>query len=175
MDPLRLAPADRTPAQAWAVAVEYRGLAVAFARRWRTRDVELADLAQEATIGLYEAARSYDPAHRHGLPFRGYALMPIRARVKMALDARRMRRTPGVPLLETDRATPAADAGIGDDERELVRAAVAGLPDPQRYVIQARYFEGRPVGTIAASLGVSIPSYHRIRREALARLREALG
>lgn len=162
---LALPPAGRTPEQAWQVAVAHRGLAARLALRRRRPDVEADDLVQEAVIGLWEAARSYDRSRNDS--FSAYARMPILGRITQAQRRRRMRSIPGGPLDGLDVAAGTEpDAG----EHDRLHAAIAALPERERTVIRDYYLAGRTDAAIAADLGYGSQYVSRIRRATLARL-----
>jgi RNA polymerase sigma factor FliA len=53
--------------------------------------------------------------------------------------------------------------------------AVSRLPERERYIVQAHYFEGVQFKTIAQTLGVSEPRISQLHARAVQRLREALA
>jgi RNA polymerase sigma factor (sigma-70 family) len=57
---------------------------------------------------------------------------------------------------------------------ELLRA-LAALPPRHRILIRGRYFEGRQLDDLAGELGISKSWASRLHRQALERLRAALG
>lgn len=62
------------------VVMNHRGLAVALARRFDGRGVELDDLVQVAMLGLVQAARRYQPDRGHG--FTAFAAPTITGELK---------------------------------------------------------------------------------------------
>jgi len=61
------------------------------------------------------------------------------------------------------------------ERREQLRAAMAGLEERLRVVLQARYYEGLTQSLVAERLGISQMHVSRLERKALDQLRELLG
>jgi RNA polymerase sigma factor for flagellar operon FliA len=75
-------------------------------------------------------------------------------------------------------ADPAVDPAAVVDRaalRQLLRAAVATLPERERLLITAVYHEGVALRVVAARLGVSEVRVSQLRTRALRRLRDALA
>ena len=64
---------------------------------------------------------------------------------------------------------------LTDASRAAVRAAVAGLPEEQRRLIELHFYEDVPVAEAAAALGVSRQSAYARQRMALRKLRSTLS
>ncbi len=60
-------------------------------------------------------------------------------------------------------------------DRAALANAVLGLPERERYIVRAHYFEGLQFKTIAQVLGVSEPRVSQLHARAVARLRDALA
>lgn len=133
-----------------------------------TGDRRLAEeLAQEAfvkTCQHWERVRTMDApgawVHRVG--------------INLAISRARRRRTElrvvqreavGAPI-----SAAGADAGLDAD---VVRTAVAALPDDERAVVVLRFHSDLSVAATAAALGVPIGTVKTRTRRALARLRDA--
>jgi RNA polymerase sigma factor FliA len=63
---------------------------------------------------------------------------------------------------------------LATEERHVVRAAVAALPDQLRYIVEEVYFAGRTVGALAEELGIGHSTVSHARIEAVRLLREGL-
>lgn len=75
-----------------------------------------------------------------------------------------------------DRASHAARADVeGAPDRSRVRAALAGLSDEQREVLELGYFEGLSSAEIAARVGVPVGTVKSRVRIGIGHLRRALG
>lgn len=66
------------------------------------------------------------------------------------------------------------DALAGEELRETLVAAIGGLPERLRLVVQLYFVEELNLAEIAEVLGVSVPRVHQLKAQALSRLREAL-
>ena len=125
---------------------------------------EAEDATQETFVLAYRALGTY---RGDGHPAAWLTRIATRVAWRRAADGSR-RRSMTAPLdasaewLVSDTPGPAAVA-IASDEREQVRLAVAGLPQPYREVITLRFFAdlslfeicaatGRPEGTVKAQL-----------------------
>ena len=136
---------------------------------------EAEDATQEAFVLAYRALATF---RGDGPPVAWLARIATRAAWRRAAAEKRRRALTSpldalAPVSLGDRDDPLARS-IAADERERVRGAVAGLPEPYREVITLRFFgelslleicaaTGRPEGTVKAQI-------HR----GLARLRELM-
>lgn len=126
----------------WAIAMTEEGPACRYARRAAARmGLSESDAEQEATLGLLEAARRFDPAR--GVPFRAYALWWVRKKVReWIFDNSAITKRPRSWLAailnsyrpEMDRYTVQEQAEIlGVDPQQLTsssEAATVSLSDP---------------------------------------------
>ena len=129
------------------------------------------DVVQQAFINVWRAAAGY---HRERGPATGWLFAIAR---NAAFDALRTREAPSrweVPDLP--------DEGPGPDERASaaeeafrVHAAVDGLPDHEREVIELAYFDGLSQSEVAARLGAPLGTVKTRTRRALARLADRLA
>ena len=67
------------------------------------------------------------------------------------------------------------EEAIRDEERAVVRRALADLPPEQRQVVEARIDQGKSFAVIAAEQGLPLGTVLTRMRLALGRLRRALG
>ncbi len=146
-----------------------------------TGDVHLGqDMAQETFGRLFAARASYEPARR-------FSTFLWRIAVNACLDDRRRRaRRPEAPLeageaglrrdaeVAADAPSPPA-AAAQQEESEMVRAAVAGLPEHYRAVVLLRHYEGLKFREVAEVLGIPEGTVKSRMAEALGRLATALG
>ncbi len=156
------------------------------------------DLVGAGAFGLLDALRRQQPSER-GAEFVWYARVRIRGAILDELRSqdwlsRRARRR----FASQERNASAAVVGIDDlpEERRgfvdngaftpemLVFArsdanalakAVERLPDRERNIINAHYFEGVQLRTIAHDLGVSEPRVSQLHARAITRLKEYLA
>jgi RNA polymerase sigma factor FliA len=156
------------------------------------------DLVAAGTFGLLDALRRQRPSER-GVEFGWYARVRIRGAILDELRSqdwlsRRARRHFASQERNTSAAVVAiddlpeerrglADAGESTPET-LVSArsdahalakAVERLPVRERNIINAHYFEGVQLRTIAHDLGVSEPRVSQLHARAVARLKEYLA
>lgn len=74
---------------------------------------------------------------------------------------------------EADQATPAPDAEAEHAEmREAADAAIAALPEQQRFAVVLRRFEDKPYEEIAAVLGTTVPAVKSLLFRARQQVRE---
>lgn len=185
LDPVLIARARRGEAAAFeAIVRAYQDRVHALV--WRlTYEAELArDVTQEVFIHLYERLDRYDPAR----PFTPWFMTLA---TNYALNARqkaRLRRAASLdaPAPGSDRPREPADpapggapeVAAGNEERRLIRRAIAELPSHYAGPVVLYYLEGLGVKEIAARLalpeGTVKIRLHRARevlREKLERLR----
>ncbi|WP_084040434.1 sigma factor-like helix-turn-helix DNA-binding protein [Demequina sp. NBRC 110053] len=72
-------------------------------------------------------------------------------------------------------APDVAPAGIAIDEHDDLRRAVAGLSPRQRACVLLRFYDDLPVASVADELGLGLGTVERCLRDAVERLRAALG
>ena len=80
---------------------------------------------------------------------------------------------PSAHTLASDIPLPEESAMVSE-RREVLEHAVAALPERMRLIVQAVYFDERPVKEIAEELGVSHSAVSQQRSEAMRLLRDAL-
>lgn len=154
------------------------------------------DLIAAGTFGLLDALRR-QPAAERGVEFSWYARVRIRGAVVDELRSqdwlsRRARRrfssderntgaaVVGIEDLPEDRRALADDALTPEtlvaarSEATVLAKAVDQLPERERNIITAHYFEGVQLRTIAKDLGVSEPRVSQLHARAVARLREIM-
>jgi RNA polymerase sigma factor for flagellar operon FliA len=80
---------------------------------------------------------------------------------------------PSARDVTADVPLPEESALVGE-RREVLEQAVLALPERMRRIVQAVYFEERPVKEIAEELGVTHSAVSQQRSEAIRLLRDAL-
>jgi RNA polymerase sigma factor (sigma-70 family) len=171
-------------------------LATIYARRGRSRMgtwarplMHFDDMRSEATIGLINAARGFDPAH--GVKFSTYAWTAIERRLQrvMLVDDRFALHAaqPGDEDNNVLAAIPDRDSSedMPDPEREPLDAesSLAGLlgtlPDRLRQVLVMRFgLDGagpKTLGQVGSALGLCRESIRQMERKALRQLRRSIG
>jgi RNA polymerase sigma-70 factor (ECF subfamily) len=145
-----------------------------------TNCAEAEDLVQEAFMRAWLYASSYDPG-------RGRArTWLLRLTRHLAIDQLRRRRLTLVALEWDDTAPWPAERGDGHshaveheilsvERRQLIEAALRGLPAKQRQVIEYAYFGGLSQGEIAARLGLPLGTVKSRTSLGLRRLRDLIS
>ena len=138
------------------------------------RDLAM-DVAATVFLNAFRAFDRYD----HRRPARHWLL---RITVNEAVSAARARTRERGRTADADDALVVPDRGVAPDaeavareERERVRAAVAGLEEPYRTVTVLRYFSGLAVEEIAEVTGRPASTVGVQLLRARARLRATLG
>jgi RNA polymerase sigma factor for flagellar operon FliA len=156
------------------------------------------DLLAAGTFGLLDALRR-QPAAQRGAEFAWYARVRIRGSIVDELRtqdwlSRRARRrfssderntsaaVVGIEDLPEERRNIADDAALTPEtlvaarsEAKVLAKAVDRLPERERNIITAHYFEGVQLRAIAKDLGVSEPRVSQLHARAVARLREMMS
>ena len=151
----------------------YSSLAFSLIRRILPQPAEAEEVLQEVFWQAWTEADRYD--RRRGSP-EAWLLMRSRSR---AIDRLRVIRRRGetfvTPMEEetlsqtADRKTPSPSA-LAED-RKLLSSALAGLPDPQRRVIELAFFEGLTQAEIAERLKEPLGTVKTRTRAGLEKLR----
>ncbi|MFN8110415.1 MAG: sigma-70 family RNA polymerase sigma factor [Thermoleophilia bacterium] len=124
------------------------------------------DATQEAFTRVWRMAHRFDPGRGSAA---GWLLTVARNSARNAARGRR-------PLegLPDDLAGPGIDEQAVSD-RFWVQAAMAGLPEDERRMVELAYFRGLSHGQIAASTGVPLGTVKTRIRRALGRMADAGG
>jgi RNA polymerase sigma-70 factor (ECF subfamily) len=150
----------------------------AFIRRYQARVYGLVitivrdpgtaeDVAQETFVRAWRNAGTYDP--RRGR----VATWLLTIARNAAIDAMRARRPePLDPEIVAARLQGAADEPL--DDRELVREALAELPEPQRRALFLAAYAGRTAREIGELEHAPVGTIKTRLRAAMARLRESM-
>lgn len=147
----------------------------AAAREYHNDSQELEDFVNEAWVGFLTAVEEYEIGR--GFAFTTFAFMKIRQHLVDTVRGFSTvgRRMPGVAV-ELDENLPAVENDALDDIiTDHVRVATATLPEPERKVIEARYYNHESQAATAARLGMSRQRVQRLEASALATLRDALA
>jgi RNA polymerase sigma-70 factor (ECF subfamily) len=135
---------------------------------------EAEDVLQEVFLQVWRRASDFDEAR--GRPFtwlvtlaRSRAIDRLRAlgsRERTATEAAR-----DVP----DSISDAADDAVKSEQGEIVRGALAELPEEQRHTLVLAYFEGLTQSEIAERLATPLGTVKTRMRSGMIRLRQLLG
>jgi RNA polymerase sigma-70 factor (ECF subfamily) len=136
-------------------------------------DRELAeDLVHDVFMEAWRAAANYDPARG---TVRTWLMVRLRSRAldrKRSAAYRREIATDRMPVSTDDGDTARALTEAPD--AQVVRAALAELPEEQRQVLELAYFEGLSSSEIATRMGSPIGTVKSRTAAAMAKLRAAL-
>ncbi len=122
---------------------------VTLARRFRHGRVELADLVQEGSLALLEAAERYDRSR--GTPFWPYAAPWVHGAIyRLAQDQRRAMRIPAAARSEIRRLRRAEDEQGGARSTARIAGDRAGIPPERADLLRAA---DRPPRSLDEPLG----------------------
>jgi RNA polymerase sigma-70 factor, ECF subfamily len=133
-----------------------------FVRRRTASDSEAEDIAAEVFADAAAALERFEPGATPVL-----AWLYTVARRRLADEARRRSRTPGLATIE-----PSVE--YGPDVTKALRRSIGALPEGQRAVVVLKLIEGWSFREIAERLGVSEAACKMRLSRALEQLRDAL-
>ncbi|MEM7308411.1 MAG: RNA polymerase sigma factor [Planctomycetota bacterium] len=168
---------DREPAALERFFELYFDRLYAFVRRSVGAEHLAEDLVQEVFLRIHRALPSYDPARA----LDPWVFRIAANRLRDYWRSREYRATSRASQVEpswfADHAPVAEDEPLSERDEILVRlrAAVDGLPEVSRVVVQLRGFEGLSFDSIARIVGRSEAAVRKRYSRALAALRASLG
>jgi RNA polymerase sigma-70 factor (ECF subfamily) len=140
------------------------------------RDASQAeDVVQEAFLDLWRSASRFDPSRSRPA---SYLLTFVHRRAVDLVRREQARPQRGGDVDDiADRAgkDDIAASLVASEQGQSVRRALAGLPPPQREVLELAYFNGLSQSEIAEHLGEPLGTVKSRTHVALSRLRELLG
>jgi RNA polymerase sigma factor (sigma-70 family) len=157
--------------------------AAAFVRRFQARVYGLVitivrdpgtaeEVAQDTFVRAWRHAGTYDP--RRGR----VATWLLTIARNAAIDAMRVRRPepldPEIVASRLQQAGDAVDEGPPPDERELMRGALAELPEPQRRALFLAAYAGRTAREIGGLENAPVGTIKTRIRAAMLKLRDSL-
>ncbi len=147
--------------------------------------VEMNDLVQAGNVGLLQAAKNFKP--ERGAPLRGYARFRIRGEMlevvrRSAESARQAAPFPEIEnqcdksfwLDDSSDASPQTQF-LSAQRSKIVQEEIGRLPPRQRMVLRLRYSAEMTLMEIGQVLNVKESRACQLHRNALGRLRRALG
>jgi RNA polymerase sporulation-specific sigma factor len=149
--------------------VAYRPLVFWLAGKLKASSLK-QDLIQEGMVALIGAVDRFDP--KRDLRFSTYAYHRIRGQMINLLD-RSERRAP-IPVDSESFLFPAETDPV-DEEWQDVAESVARLEGKEAAVVAALFFDGKRPAEVAGEQKMDISHVYRLRRSAIARIREWLG
>lgn len=135
---------------------------------------EAEDVTQDVFLTLWRR-NTYDPARGSLSSFlttmtRSRAIDKLRAR---GSRLRFLQRWQGVVRTEASAATPLEHASLGE-RSQLVRGALAQLPESERRILEIAYYEGLSQSEIAKRLNIPLGTVKTRSRQGLLKLRKTL-
>ena len=141
---------------------------------------QIMDLIQEGTVGLIEAAESYDVSKK--VAFSIYAVHRIRGRM---IDFLRREGRVDLPCINLDlneQAMEIVDYGPTVSEQaethEMIgklRQAMNRLPQNERAVLESIYLESEEAKNVAQKLELSVSHIYRLQKQGIKRIRGMLS
>ena len=162
----------------------YQPLVFKTVMRWRSQPEHLMELVQEGTVGLIEAAESFQP--ERGVAFSLFAIHRIRGRILNCLkkegnqnwvstdnpeedDMRALQKV----LIDT--AAPVSDQAEHNYLVAQMMSAVGRLPAKEKVVLSGVYLEEQEPKELAQQLNMSLSHIYRLQKQGLRRVRGMLS
>jgi RNA polymerase sigma factor (sigma-70 family) len=157
----------------------YQPLVFKVAMQLHPEDAVAMDMIQEGTVGLIEAVERFDPAR--GVRFSTFAAYRIRGQILNAL-----RRERAAAVAASSEESPvehvpdiaAADRLAAVEDAVLLRqitAAIDRLPEKERRVLRASFFQVEEPHRAASDLRISLSHFYRLQKKALSRIKGSLA
>jgi RNA polymerase sigma-70 factor, ECF subfamily len=135
---------------------------------------EAEDILQEVFLQVWRRAGDFD--EKRGRPFTWLVtLTRSRAIDRLRLLAARQRLAAAAERDQPDQASDAFSDTVKSGQREIVRQALAELPEEQRQTLMLAYFEGLTQSEIASKLGAPLGTVKTRMRSGMIKLRTLLG
>ena len=151
--------------------VSYRPLVYWIAGKIRVHDPELRkDMIQEGMLALIRAVDKFDP--KKGFRFTTYAYHKIHGHIINLLE-RSEKRAP-VPVPDEYLDMEYDEEGAADDWIDA-EEAISRLEGREAQVLSAMFYEGKKARQIAGENNIDVSHVYRLRRSAIARIRNWLG
>jgi RNA polymerase sigma-70 factor (ECF subfamily) len=131
---------------------------------------------QDVFIQVWRRAKDFD--ERRGRPFTWLVtLARSRAIDRLRLLSARQRLTTGAAREQenTESISDALTDTVHSEQKEIVRRALAELPEVQRQTLVLAYFEGLTQSEIASKLGAPLGTVKTRMRSGIFKLRALLG
>lgn len=164
----------------------YQPLVFKLVMKMQPKEDLILDLIQEASIGLIEAVERFN--YRKGIAFPSYASFRIRGQIinffqKINFDIVSLDQTypsseDDLPLLyQLAEESPSSEPMSLERYawQEPLQDALSRLPDKEKKIIKALFFDDREPQKVAEELQVSLPHLYRLQKKALRRIRGMLS
>ena len=156
----------------------YSPSAMSLARRVVRQPFLAEEIVQEAFLAVWRNPAGYDP-QRGSVRAWLMGMVHHRAVDAVRREESQRRRTEesqlSDPVVQPDPADDVVDQIGLPEERRAVRAALEGLPDEQRQVIELMYYEGLSQSTISERLGLPLGTVKSRTLLAMRRLRTRMA
>jgi RNA polymerase sigma-70 factor, ECF subfamily len=156
----------------------YAPSAMALARRVARQPFLAEEIVQEAFLAVWRSPSGYDPQRGS---VRAWLMGMVHHRAVDAVrreESQRRRAEESIvsdPVVSDDPADDVADQIDLPQERKAVRAALDGLPEEQRQVIELMYFGGLSQSAISEQLSLPLGTVKSRTLLGMRRLRGAIG
>jgi RNA polymerase sigma-70 factor (ECF subfamily) len=136
--------------------------------------VEAEDVLQEVFLQIWQRAANFDETRGRGFTWivtlaRSRAIDRLRSlQSRQRADDTALRETP-------EQVGDASDDAYHAEQREIVRTALAEIPEEQRRALLLAYFEGLTQSEIATKLGQPLGTVKTRMRSGMMKLRELLS
>lgn len=135
---------------------------------------EAEDILQDVFIQVWRRAKDFD--EKRGRPFTWLVtLARSRAIDRLRLLGARQRLAASAEREHVDEASDALTDTIRGTQKEVVRRALAELPEEQKHTLMLAYFEGLTQSEIAAKLGAPLGTVKTRMRSGMIKLRALLA
>lgn len=153
---------------------QYRVILFGLLMRILNSREEAEDVLQEVFLQVWKRAGDFD--ENRGKPFTWLVtLTRSRAIDRIRLLGARQRLAANSSSDQPEEASDALKDTFRSEQKEIVRQALAELPEEQRRTLLLAYFEGLTQTEIAARLNAPLGTVKTRMRTAMTRLRERLG
>ena len=152
--------------------VSYRPLVYWIASKIHVNDREIKqDMIQEGLLALIKAVDKFEPSR--GFKFSTYAWHKIHGQIVNFLERSVMR----APMPMPDEYLTESDYDNSEDGDRWLDAskAVSQLEGNEAEIVSALYFEGKEPKEIAGEKRMDLSHVYRLRRRAIAKMRNILG
>lgn len=152
----------------------YRVILFALLVRILNSREEAEDVLQEVFLQVWQRARDFD--EKRGRPFTWLVtLTRSRAIDRLRQLGSRQRLATGAAEQQTDTVSDALSDTIKSGQNEMVRRALAEIPEDQRNTLMLAYFDGLTQSEIALKLGAPLGTVKTRMRGGMIKLRALLG
>ena len=162
----------------------YQPLVFKAVMRWRSNPDHLMDLVQEGTVGLIEAAETFQP--ERGVAFSLFAMHRIRGRIINCLEkegkqsglAANSQGEDDTVMLEdvlADTAVPVAEQAEYNYLVGELRLAMGRLPAKEQAVLNGVYLDEQEPQELADQLNLSLSHIYRLQKQGIRRVRGMLS